>query len=72
LGITSYVSSFFTASETLIDVSASIPVLVRHHKFLYTAFRVTYTFSLSLSSLPLSLALEGKLWKFSHKFKLLF
>jgi hypothetical protein len=31
-------------------------VLVRHHEYLYTAFRVTYTFSLSLSpTLPPSL-----------------
>ena len=54
LEITSYFSSFFTASETLIDVSDSIPVLVRHHKYLYTAFRVTYAFSLSSPS-PASL-----------------
>jgi hypothetical protein len=57
----------------LIDVSDSILVLVRHREYLYTAFRVTYTFSLSLSlAYPPSLTLGGKLRKFSHKFKLLF
>ena len=47
LEIASYLSSFFTASETVIDVFENIPVLVKHHKYLCTAFHVTYTFRLS-------------------------